>query len=81
MLLEDVAAGKHWQPENPDGDAVLVLVRERQPQLVDYAGWQVLDKLELERGEAIGRPRLKFTSVEAMLEALEESRQQNAVGE
>lgn len=72
MLLEDVQAGKLWNPETPDGVAFEALLKERKPDYIDYADWQIIDKLEVEHGEAEGRPRRKFTEVEAMLKALNE---------
>jgi hypothetical protein len=37
---------------------------------VSWADWLRLDALEVERGRAAGRPRVKFTRVEEMLAAL-----------
>ena len=42
------------------------LVRTRQPDLVDSAGWAAIDSAELARGGGI-RPRVKFTAVPEML--------------
>lgn len=69
-LLEDVKAGKVFTPSKPDGAAILSLLRERQPDYVTYEDWLLLDQIEQERGKAAGRPRLKFSSVEEMLNAL-----------
>jgi len=44
------------------------LVRERQPAVVDAAGWRAIDAAEVARGELGDRPRNKFTSIAAMLE-------------
>ncbi|CAN5619058.1 FAD-dependent oxidoreductase [soil metagenome] len=49
--------------------ALTKLVRERQPQMVDAAGWRAIDAAEISRGEAGDRPRLKFTEVAEMLTA------------
>jgi ferredoxin--NADP+ reductase len=38
--------------------------------MVSYADWLRLNEIELERGRAQGRPRLKFTRVDDMLAAL-----------
>jgi ferredoxin--NADP+ reductase len=46
------------------------LVRQRKPRLFSYADWLRLDEMEIARGKALGRPRLKFTRVEDMLAAL-----------
>ncbi len=55
-------------PEAPGADAVLELLRERQPDLVTYAGWEAIDRHERALGEAAGRPRVKLTRIEEMLE-------------
>jgi ferredoxin/flavodoxin---NADP+ reductase len=69
-MVEDSARGRLLAPAEPDGEAVLALVRQRQPQWISWADWQRLDALETERGRASGRPRVKFTRVEEMLAAL-----------
>jgi ferredoxin--NADP+ reductase len=45
-------------------------VRQRQPNYFSYADWQKLDAIEVARGRAQGRPRVKLTSIEEMLSAL-----------
>lgn len=70
-LLADVQAGKLLSPDAPSADAVDALLAERGVRVVTYADWQTLDKLELERGEAEGRPRVKFCRVDEMLAALD----------
>ena len=70
LLLADVTAGQHLYPVRTDPDAVAAFVRERQPQVVTYEDWLRLDAIETAKGEAQGRPRVKFTSVESMLAAL-----------
>ncbi|HKZ86103.1 MAG TPA: FAD-dependent oxidoreductase [Anaerolineae bacterium] len=69
-MLEDLAGGAVLQPANPDHGSAEKLVCERQPQFFTYADWQRLDEMEVARGKAVGRPRLKFTRVEDMLAAL-----------
>jgi len=69
-MLEDLAQGKTLQPAHATAAEAEALIRARQPQLVTYEDWKKLDALELQNGQVIGRPRLKFTSVEAMLAAL-----------
>ena len=70
LLLEDAAAGTLPVPARPDPAALEALVRERQPACVSFADWKRLDGIEVERGQPLGRPRVKFTSVEEMLGAL-----------
>jgi ferredoxin--NADP+ reductase len=55
-------------PRQPPS-ALETLIRARQPDLVDAAGWRAIDVAEISRGEAAGRPRVKFTSVSDMLSA------------
>ncbi|MBL7961753.1 hypothetical protein JNL27_16085 [bacterium] len=44
---------------------------EKKVKFVTFGEWQKLDRLEIQKGQALGRPRLKFTRVEEMLGALE----------
>jgi ferredoxin--NADP+ reductase len=69
-MVADVEQGAHWQPSEPDAGAAEALVLARQPLAVTYADWRRLDALECTQGQACGRPRLKFASVEEMLAAL-----------
>ncbi len=69
-MMEDVARDRMLTPSEPDAGAALALVRQRQPQHITWSDWQRLDALEVERGRAAGRPRVKFTRVEDMLAAL-----------
>ncbi|BBY57728.1 FAD-dependent oxidoreductase [Mycolicibacterium sarraceniae] len=43
------------------------LIRCRQPDVVDTAGWRAIDAAETARGDAEGRPRVKFTEVADMV--------------
>jgi ferredoxin--NADP+ reductase len=72
-MLDDLAQGQVLQPACPEVAQAEGLVRERQPHFVTYADWQRLDTLEVARGQALGRPRLKFTRVDEMLAALEKT--------
>lgn len=72
MLLEDVKAEKTFTPARPNREALECLLETRQVRYVSYQDWQILDKIEQERGAALGRPRLKFSSVEAMLKIIAE---------
>lgn len=69
-LVEDAKAGRTFEPTEPEADAVAALVLTRQPRFVSFADWRRLDTIEVERGLAQGRPRVKFTSVEEMLGVL-----------
>lgn len=73
VLLDDAGANNLLVPAKPDRAALETLLRERSIRFVTYEDWITLDRLEQERGEAIGRPRLKFSRVADMLAALDEA--------
>ncbi|MGD9651311.1 MAG: FAD-dependent oxidoreductase [Candidatus Dadabacteria bacterium] len=72
-IVEDIVSGKLHKPESPDRQSLEAFVREAQPDFITYEDWLKLDTLEIERGKAAGRPRLKFTTLEEILEALKNS--------
>jgi ferredoxin--NADP+ reductase len=69
-LLADFAAGQMLTPEYADATAVETFVRNQQPRYVTYEDWLRLNELEETAGAAQGRPRVKFTTIEEMLQAL-----------
>jgi len=70
-LLSDYGEGRLTAPAAADRDAITGLLAERGVRMVSWQDWQRLDALERARGEPMGRPRLKFTRIEEMLEALD----------
>ncbi|KAA0096725.1 4Fe-4S dicluster domain-containing protein [Mycolicibacterium sp. P1-18] len=66
-LVDDYNAGLLTDP-TARPSALDRLVRGRQPDVVDAAGWTAIDRAEIERGGA-DRPRDKFTAVPDMLAA------------
>jgi ferredoxin--NADP+ reductase len=69
-MIDDAAEGLILSPTQPEVTAAEKLIREIQPNYFTYADWLRLDEMEVARGQAAGRPRIKFTSVEDMLAAL-----------
>ena len=69
-MLRDLTGGKTFCPEQPQVESVVCLLKERQPNLFTFDDWLKLDELEIARGAAEGRPRVKFTSIEEMSAAL-----------
>jgi ferredoxin--NADP+ reductase len=67
LLLADARAGRLDRA----GDGALLddLLEERGAKVVDYAGWQAIDSAERGAGEPLGRPRVKLTDWEALLQA------------
>ena len=68
-LLEDLDQGRLPEPSAPDRGELEELLRERRPELVTYAGWEAIDRAEREAGEPHGRPRVKLTTFEELLDA------------
>jgi len=50
-----------------DGNTIETLIASRTPQVVDYAGWKVIDAHEIATGAPQERPRVKLTRVADML--------------
>lgn len=69
-MIEDAASGRILDPPTPDPSAIEALLAVRQPDTVTFEDWDLLDRLEMSRGKPLGRPRLKYTAVDAMLDAL-----------
>ena len=69
-FLEDLQAGDTLQPRNTRAESIIELARMRKPNFISFAEWKILDAIELQRGAESGRSRVKFTTVEEMLEAL-----------
>jgi ferredoxin--NADP+ reductase len=66
-LLADLEAGKI--PEREPVEAPTEELLADRADHVTYVGWQAIDSAEVSAGEPHGRPRVKFCSVEEMLEA------------
>jgi ferredoxin--NADP+ reductase len=62
------AGARAHTPSDPDAAAIEALLRERQPELVTYSGWEAIDRHERALGERGGRPRVKLTRIDEMLE-------------
>ena len=71
-VLADLEAGRLLQPSDPDRDSLEELLDERKPGHVTYEGWAAIDSHERGAGEPHGRPRVKLTTAEALLEAARE---------
>jgi ferredoxin/flavodoxin---NADP+ reductase len=66
LLLEDARAGRLESPgarlSLPD------LLEAKGAQVVEYEGWQAIDAAERGAGEPLGRPRVKLTAWDRLLE-------------
>ena len=68
-LLEDFTSGKLERTLSPR-EEIDHMLEQRGVRVVTWNDWRKLDQIERERGAALGRPRLKFTTVADMLGAL-----------
>jgi len=63
-MVEDINNNNTFQPKNPTFNKIETLIKERNPEYVDYEDWLKIDKEEIAKGDKVGRPRVKFTSVD-----------------
>jgi ferredoxin/flavodoxin---NADP+ reductase len=71
-LMEDLDAGRLNEPADPGRDSLEELLDERKPDHVTYTGWEAIDRAEKAAGEPQGRPRVKLTTTDELLEAARE---------
>lgn len=71
QLLDDMRGDALNQPQTAASDAVDAHLSAKGVRVVTFADWQTIDRIEQERGAAVGRSRLKFSRVEDMLAALD----------
>lgn len=69
QLLADVNAGRLADPLS-DQRSLAQLVGQRCPDAGDVVAWRRIDDLERARGQASGRPRVKFTDIQELRTAL-----------
>ena len=69
LLLEDARSGALPRAPEASAEAVDALLAERGTEVVMYSGWELIDKLECERGTPHGKPRIKLASWEDLLRA------------
>jgi ferredoxin--NADP+ reductase len=67
-LLEDAAAGKL----SSEGGEIEQTLRDRGVAFVEHAGWEAIDRHERGLGEPHGRPRVKLTSWDELLDRARE---------
>ncbi len=69
-LLADLDAGEIEPPAGaPEPAEIEAELRRRQPELVTYEGWQAIDEAERSAGEPHGRPRVKLTTFDELIDA------------
>jgi ferredoxin--NADP+ reductase len=73
QLLADLEAGGLPEPTG-SADDLFALLHQRNPEVVDYAGWQLIDAHERAGGEPTGRPRVKLVRTDDLLRVVTEGR-------
>lgn len=76
--LADVRAGRMLTPHDATPHAIETLLEDREIEVVTYHDWLRLDQDEIARGQAQGRPRVKYSRISDMLAVIREMR---AVGD
>ncbi len=69
LLLEDARSGALPRAPEASAEAVDALLAERGADVVTYAGWELIDLAETERGAPLGRPRVKLCRWDELLKA------------
>jgi len=64
LMIEDINNNNTFQPENTESEKIEALIKERNPEYIDYEDWLKIDSEEIARGEKVGRPRVKFTKID-----------------
>lgn len=77
-LFDDFGAGLLNKDDVPGRSVLERLISQRQRDFVSYEDWQLIDRIEKARGRSAGRTRWKFSGVEEMLAALQESKRTSA---
>jgi len=65
-LIEDVAKINSTESK-PGREKIYSILDSRNVQHINYQQWKIIDQVEIERGEAKGKPREKITSIAEML--------------
>ena len=69
-LVEDLKNGAVLAPTANAADGIPALLASRGVKPLDFSDWTKLDTMEVAKGTAAGRPRVKFVSLEQMNAAL-----------
>ncbi len=72
--LADMRDGKTLTPINTSPDAIPALLAARGVEYTTYEDWLTLDAAEVARGAEQGRPRVKFSRIDDMLQVIREKR-------
>lgn len=77
-MLEDIPRLPGISEANRNLEAVPNFLRERQIKVVTYADWKTLDQHETSVGTAQGRPRVKVSTVDEMIDIIDHEKNNGA---
>jgi len=66
-MIEDLNRNKYLDPKYPEISKVEDFLAERKPEFIDYESWLEIDREEINRGKSQGRPRVKYTTIQDLL--------------
>ena len=69
LMLEDAPTFDPAETDLADPEAIPALLRQRDVRYVTWEEWKLIDEAEVAAGQRLGRPRVKFVTVPAMLAA------------
>ena len=73
-MLETFLQEKIEPSQQTDSSGIESLLKERNVDYVSFEDWKLLDEYETEAGQEQERPRVKVTSIEKMLEIIEDKK-------
>ncbi|KAL1517159.1 hypothetical protein ABEB36_000958 [Hypothenemus hampei] len=67
-IIEDIPKDNLFNTEKPGFSGLNAILKEKNIQIVDWTGWEKIDKYEIAQGEKTGKPREKVVDIKVMLE-------------
>ncbi len=75
-MVDDIGKDATLHPAYPTAVAASQYVQEHQSHYFSYDDWRLLNSIEVTRGKALGKPRVKFTHLQEMLAARQQTVEQ-----
>jgi ferredoxin--NADP+ reductase len=73
-MVTDIPTLRGIRDDHRDQSRIEAFLRQRGLDYVTYEDWRILDAYEVARGASQGRPRVKLTTVPAMMETIRQGR-------
>ncbi|ESO87175.1 hypothetical protein LOTGIDRAFT_229321 [Lottia gigantea] len=72
LIVSDMNSGLIPNIQKSGKDGILPILREKGVNVVDFKSWEKINKVEVGKGEEMGKPREKLTDIQQMLDATQE---------